>query len=108
MKSLSSELIFSAKDAALDQFERKNVLKVWVRDSHNPNAQKHLAYLCSCNGPLNSVWIRWDSHIYERVRVKKSRVENLEGASCADMLKALKNGEGAKTEYDVDTDSDEQ
>ena len=108
LKSLSSELKKSAKDVALDHFERNNILKVRVRDSDNPNAQKHLAYLCSCNGPLNSVWIRRDSHIYERVRVEKSRVENLEGASCADMLKALKNGEGAKKEYDVDTDSDEQ
>ena len=45
------------------QFERKNGLMVWARDSDNPNAQQHLAYLCSgYNGPDDGdhVWIRWD------------------------------------------------
>ena len=72
-----------ALEESRDKFERKNGLKVWVRDSDNPNAQQHLAYLCSGHNGADDghyVWIRWDADIGKRVRVPKSRMKDLNGA----------------------------
>ena len=84
LKELKEELLGQrALEESWQQFERKNGLMVWARDNDNPNAQQHLAYLCSgYNGPDDGdhVWIRWDSDIGKRVRVAESRIEDLEEA----------------------------
>ena len=61
--------------------QRQNGLKVMVRNSDNINAEHQLAYLDYVDNGGDEgeyVWVRFDANIEERVRVKKSRIDNIQ------------------------------